>query len=493
MYYPIFHIKVPNVMKMSIFMKVIISYIILLVLILFVGLYNYFEMESSSLRYNQLLNNTKSIDEVRNIQVDFKKQVQEWKNILIRGHNNNDFNKYHEGFLKQYASVREHGKIVPQLDITKEQLTILNRFLTAHSALQQSYLQALKMFKDSKNTDYKATDLLVRGLDRPPTDLLDILTGNILANIQTKKELLQKETSRVQNIALAVLIMTLLLASILSVFLALTISRLYAKQEQMAISLSKYLSPQIYKFIFSGERQVKVESHRKNLTVFFSDIQGFTQLTDSVEPEALSTLLNEYFNEMSEIALKFGGTVDKFMGDAIMIFYGDPESKGNKQDALDCILMGLEMRNRMKILKEKWQSEGFYEPLKIRAGVNSGYCTVGNFGSEDRLDYTIIGGTVNLASRLESLAEPDEIMISHQTYVLVKDIVFCEKREKINVKGIAYPIQTYRVVDVHNKVKKQHFKLHSDFNDILEQISPDELSYEQKLKIGEILEESREK
>jgi len=365
--------------------------------------------------------------------------------------------------------------------------------LAAHELLQQSYLQALELFEHSNNTDYKATDKLVRGLDRPPTDLLDILTANILSNIQNKKELLQQETTSVQKIAISVLVITLLIASILSIFLALTISRLYAKQEQMAISLSKYLSPQIYKFIFSGERKVKVESQRKNLTVFFSDMQGFTQLTDSIEPEALSTLLNEYFNEMSEIAIRFGGTVDKFMGDSIMIFYGDPESKGSKQDALDCILMGLEMRKKMKMLKEKWQADGIYEPLQIRAGVNSGYCTVGNFGSEDRLDYTIIGGTVNLASRLESSAEPDEILISHQTYVLVKDVIFCEKREKINVKGIAYPIQTYRVVDVHDNVKEQHFKLHSDLNKLLNQISPDDLSDEQKIKIGKILEDKREK
>jgi len=466
---------------------------VLLALILFVGLYNYFEMDSSISRYNKLLNNTQSIDEVRNMQVDFKKQVQEWKNILIRGHNKNDFTKYKKGFEKQYNNVVKRGEFVAKLDLSTEELIILKRFLGAHQTLHESYLNALMVFEESKYSDYKGADKLVRGLDRPPTDLLDILTGNILASIQSKKVLMQQESTNIQNIAVSVLIITLLVASILSIFLAVTISRLYAKQEQMAISLSKYLSPQIYKFIFSGERKVKVETHRKNLTVFFSDIQGFTQLTDSIEPEALSTLLNEYFNKMSEIAIKFGGTVDKFMGDAIMIFYGDPETKGAKQDALDCILMGLEMRKCMKMLREKWQSEGIYEPLKIRAGVNSGYCTVGNFGSENRLDYTIIGGTVNLASRLESAADPDELLISHQTYVLIKDVVFCEKREKITVKGIAYPIQTYRVVDVHDQVKEQHFKLHTDLNYILDKIAPDEMSNEQKQKIGKILEEKRDK
>jgi len=480
-------------MKMSIFMKVIISYIILLTLILFVGLFNYFEMDRLNARYDQLLNNTQSIDEVRNMQVDFKKQVQEWKNILVRGHQQADFVKYKEKFDTQYNSVIKRGEHLAKLNISNEGLTILNKFLTAHQSLQKSYIQALIIFENSGYKDYQAADKYVRGLDRPPTDLLDILIEYIQGNIDNQKTLVQQEAKSVQNIAVSVLVITLLAAAILSIFLALTISRLYAKQEKMAISLSKYLSPQIYKFIFSGERSVKVETNRKNLTVFFSDIQGFTQLTDSTEPEVLSTLLNEYFNEMSQIAIRFGGTVDKYMGDAIMIFYGDPESKGHKQDAVDCILMGLEMRKKMNILREKWLSEGIYEALQIRAGVNTGYCTVGNFGSEDRLDYTIIGGTVNLASRLESLAQPDELLISHQTYMLVKDIVFCEKREKITVKGIAYPIQTYRVIDVHDQVKEQHFKLHTDLNNILDQITPDDLSSEQKQKIGQILSDKQDK
>jgi adenylate cyclase len=102
--------------------------------------------------------------------------------------------------------------------------------------------------------------------------------------------------------------------------------------------------PQVYKSIFTGDKDVKIESYRKKLTVFFSDIQNFMMTTGSMESEALTSLLDEYLNEMSKIALEHGGTIDKYIGDAIMIFFGDPESKGNKEDALACVNMALAMR-----------------------------------------------------------------------------------------------------------------------------------------------------
>jgi len=193
------------------------------------------------------------------------------------------------------------------------------------------------------------------------------------------------------------------------------------KLHELSLKLSKYLSPQVYSSIFHGKKDVTVESYRKTLTVFFSDIKEFTQLTDIMEPEALTYLLNEYLNEMSDIALRHGGTLDKFMGDGILIFFGDPETRGLKQDALACLQMAIEMRERMKFLRELWTDRGVSKPLHIRMGINTGYCTVGNFGSDSRLEYTIIGTQVNLANRLQSLAEPDQILISHETYALIKD------------------------------------------------------------------------
>jgi PAS domain S-box-containing protein len=225
------------------------------------------------------------------------------------------------------------------------------------------------------------------------------------------------------------------------------------KIEKLAAKLSKYLSPQVYESIFSGKQNVKIEAYRKKLTVFFSDIKGFTELTDRLEPEVLSSLLNSYLNEMSKIALKHGGTIDKFVGDAILIFFGDPESKGDREDANACVLMALEMQERMKYLRKLWEDQGISKPLNIRIGINTGYCNVGNFGSEDRLDYTIIGGEVNLASRLESKADSGQILISHETYALIKKQIVCEKKEEINVKGIAHKIQTYQVIETE-KTKK---------------------------------------
>ena len=238
----------------------------------------------------------------------------------------------------------------------------------------------------------------------------------------------------------------------------------HEKIEKLAVKLSKYLSPQVYESIFSGRQNVKIEAYRKKLTVFFSDIKGFTELTDRLEPEVLSSLLNSYLNEMSKIALKHGGTIDKFVGDAILIFFGDPESKGDREDANACVLMALEMQERMKYLRKLWEDQGISKPLNIRIGINTGYCNVGNFGSEDRLDYTIIGGEVNLASRLESKADSGQILISHETYALIKKQIVCEKKEEINVKGIAHKIQTYQVIETEKDKKNKNNSFREEYD-----------------------------
>jgi adenylate cyclase len=157
-------------------------------------------------------------------------------------------------------------------------------------------------------------------------------------------------------------------------------------------------------------------------------------------------LLNHYLTEMSKIALQYGATIDKYVGDAIVMFFGDPATLGVKEDALACVQMAIAMQNRVKELAHEWRDSGIQTPLRCRIGIHSGYCTVGNFGSEDRMDYTMVGGTVNLAARLEHEAPPGGVLISFETYALVKDEMRCEERGDVQVKGIAQPVATYAVL-----------------------------------------------
>jgi class 3 adenylate cyclase len=213
--------------------------------------------------------------------------------------------------------------------------------------------------------------------------------------------------------------------------------------EELSIKLSKYLPPQIHKALFSGQHDAKVATQRKKLTVFFSDIKEFTTSAESLQPEALTEYLNEYFSEMTKIALEYGATIDKYIGDAMMLFFGDPESKGVAEDAVACVEMAVKMQSRMRVLGEQWKKRGFETPFVIRIGINTGYCNVGNFGSEERLSYTIIGGEVNIAQRLESNAEPGGILMSYETYAHVKHLYQAEEKPSMHLKGISREIKTY--------------------------------------------------
>ena len=222
--------------------------------------------------------------------------------------------------------------------------------------------------------------------------------------------------------------------------------------EALSSKLAKYLSPQIYNSIFSGEQEVEISSKRKKLTIFFSDIAAFTETTDNLESEELTDVLNHYLTEMSTIALEYGATIDKYIGDAILLFFGDPETKGVKEDAKACVMMAIAMQRRMRELEYEWRTRGLERPFRIRMGICTGFCTVGNFGSRDRMDYTIIGNEVNLAARLETAAEPGSILLAHETHSLVQDIVLTEEQPPITVKGFIRPINTYKVVGTYDEL-----------------------------------------
>ena len=224
--------------------------------------------------------------------------------------------------------------------------------------------------------------------------------------------------------------------------------------ENLSSKLSKYLSPQIYQSIFRGEQNVEISSKRKKLTICFTDIAGFTETTDNLESEELTNVLNHYLTEMSVIALQHGATIDKFIGDAMLLFFGDPESKGVAEDAKACVMMAIAMQRRMRELEQEWRNRGLLRPFRIRMGITTGFCTVGNFGSRDRMDYTIIGNEVNLAARLQSATEPGSILLSHETNALVQGLVMTEEQPPITVKGFPKPISGYKLVGTYNDLVK---------------------------------------
>ena len=213
----------------------------------------------------------------------------------------------------------------------------------------------------------------------------------------------------------------------------------------VSLKIAKYLSPQIYKSIFSGEKDTTITTERKKLTIFFSDIVEFTATTERLQPEELTGLLNEYLTEMSDVALQHGGTVDKFIGDAILVFFGDPETRGVVEDARAAVRMAVAMQDRLAELSERWMRRGIEKPFRARMGINTGYCNVGNFGSADRMDYTIIGAEANLAARLQQVAGIGQIVMSYETYALVSDMVVAKRLPPITMKGISREIMPYVV------------------------------------------------
>ena len=215
--------------------------------------------------------------------------------------------------------------------------------------------------------------------------------------------------------------------------------------EEISKRLASYLSPQVYNSIFEDSGENTKKHKRKNLTVFFSDIVRFTDMSDTLEPELLAKLVNNYLSEMTNIAIEFGGTIDKFIGDAVMVFFGDPKSDGDRQDALNCAKMALRMQQRISELQDYWKSLGIGEEIQVRMGISTGYCTVGDFGSQQRLDYTAFGSPVNLAARLESLALPREIVVSQQTFELISGDINCNPYTSVTPKGFSRQINTYTI------------------------------------------------
>jgi len=218
------------------------------------------------------------------------------------------------------------------------------------------------------------------------------------------------------------------------------------KKNQIQKIMAKYVSKDIMLDILKNTDDVKLGGKRAEVTVLFADIRGFTTIAETLEPEEVSSILNVYFSEMVPIILKNKGILNKFMGDAFLVIFGAPiENFDHPKLAIKC---AVELLSKVKELQEKWVQEG-KPKIEIGIGINTGIAFVGNIGSEDRLEYTVIGDTVNLASRLESFNKlySTKLLISSFTYEKVKDLVDTIKINSVKIKGRSELVDIFEVID----------------------------------------------
>jgi class 3 adenylate cyclase len=192
----------------------------------------------------------------------------------------------------------------------------------------------------------------------------------------------------------------------------------------------------------AGDLAVTLTSRRKQLTVCFVDVRGFSAIAERYQPEELVDLLNAYLNAMTEIIFKYGGTLDKYVGEQIKVFFGDPLAY--EDHAVRAVRMALEMRRVLVTMQQAW----FMDPeeiLTLGIGISTGYVTVGNIGSTARLDYTVIGNHVSLASRLAERAQAGQVLVSERTLIAVRDLVDGHEVDEVELEGVSRPIKIYEV------------------------------------------------
>ncbi|MDI6757405.1 MAG: adenylate/guanylate cyclase domain-containing protein [Endomicrobiia bacterium] len=210
-------------------------------------------------------------------------------------------------------------------------------------------------------------------------------------------------------------------------------------------TFSHYLSPHVMEDILNNPASLKLGGQKQTLSVLFSDIRGFTTMSENLKAEEVVALLNEYLTEMVKVVFKHDGTLDKFMGDAVMAFWGAPIPQNDH--AVRAVSCARDMIINLRKLQEKWLVEGKTSTINIGIGVNTGEMVVGNMGSYERMDYTVIGDNVNLGARLEGLNKDyaTEVIISEFTYAVVRDIFKTKYLDEVKVKGKAKPVKIYAV------------------------------------------------
>ena len=221
------------------------------------------------------------------------------------------------------------------------------------------------------------------------------------------------------------------------------------KNEELKGSLSRIVSPGVAELIMSNPSGLKLGGSKCEVTMFFSDIRGFTKMSEGMDPTDIVEQLNVYFTRMTDILMELDGTLDKYVGDELMALFGAPVARDD--DPIRAVLCGVRMLDALRELQVIWKEEG--KPvINIGVGINTGEVTAGYMGSEKQLSYTVIGDNVNLAARVMSVAKPMELFITRSTFERVEPYFEITQRESIMVKGKSMPIEIFQVMNVKPEV-----------------------------------------
>ena len=255
--------------------------------------------------------------------------------------------------------------------------------------------------------------------------------------------------------------------TIILVYTVITLFRYVTEEREkkkIKGAFSYYVNPSVVSEMLKNPEMLKLGGDKRIMTVLFSDIRGFTTISERLDPEALVHLLNQYLTVMTDLVFKYNGLLDKYIGDAIMAVWGAPLSQPDH--AYLACKTGLEMMEELAELRRRWEASDENIPyIDIGIGLNSGPMVVGNMGSLTRFDYTVMGDSVNLGSRLEGANKQygTNIIIGEMTFEQVKDRFICRELDAVAVKGKEQPVRIYELVGEPDKVDEEHMRLFRGF------------------------------
>lgn len=291
----------------------------------------------------------------------------------------------------------------------------------------------------------------------PPLEGLDLLRFVGALEAGTSRAAFEYARDALDHLQFQMFIVVLVLSALAAAARRLQATRLAQAQRELQASaqllersnklIRRYVPSQLAEQILSGSHGEDSRPQRRKLTIFFSDIEGFTDASDQLDPEELASILDEYLSEMTSIADRFGATINQLVGDGIMIFFGAPTATDDRDHALRAVRMALAMQARMRELREAWFRRGFQRPFQVRIGINTGFASVGDFGSAGRKLYSGIGLQTNLAARIQAKCAGGKVLISHATWALVHDQIPCADQGELQFRGVSHAIRVYEVLD----------------------------------------------